>query len=97
MTWIVLRAISVPFWYTARSVEKSANVPSGSFGALKPRFFTTNRFGVPIGWTVDVSPVAMTIGAENPKRLVTAAATRNVISPKCVSSVASLVYLCRSP
>ena len=51
-------------------------------GASNPKFFTTSSPGVPIGWTVDVRPPATTSPCSTPNRQVTAAATRNRISPR---------------
>ena len=36
---------------------KSVAWPVSRPGAAKPKFFTTRRSGVPIGWTVSESPV----------------------------------------
>ena len=52
---------------------------------------------MPIGWTVTLSPPATTSPSSTPSRLVTAAATRNRMSPVWVNSVAIFVYLWRSP
>ena len=50
-----------------------------------------------MGWTVSDSPSAMTSPCSNPKRDVTAAATRNSTRPAWEISVASFVQRLRSP
>ena len=50
-----------------------------------------------MGWTVSDWPSATTRPCSSPSRELTAAASRNVISPRCVNSVASFEYWFRSP
>ena len=76
---------------------KSVGRPVSKPGASNPRLRTRSRPGVPIGWTVSDSPSATTSPCSNPKRDVTAAATRNSTSPACEISVASFVQRLRSP
>ncbi len=76
---------------------KSVGRPVSKPGASKSRFLTSSRSRVPMFWTVSDSPSGTTSPCSSPNREVTAAATRNSTSPRWVSSVASLVYWCRSP
>ncbi len=76
---------------------KSLAWPVSRPGAWKPRFLTSSRPGVPIGWTVSDAPSATTSPCSSPSRAVVAAAIRKTISPAWVNRVAILVYWWRSP